>query len=322
MAYISSVSAVVLAAGKGTRMKSEQPKVLHKVLGRPMLHRVLDIIKDIVTGSLVVVTGHKGDKVADALSTYSCHVVTQEQQLGTGHAVQCAESLLGGEKSHVLILCGDAPLIRRGTLINFIENHIAEKRDLSVLTTVLDEPSGYGRIVRASDSGHVAEIVEEKDADEEVKKIGEINTGIYLVSSDILFNMLNKVKADNAQGEYYLTDIVSVARSHGKCVFADPIATPDESMGINSRSELAAVEGILLKELRNSLMDKGVTLHQPETVYVEPEVTVEPDVTIYPHNVIAGHSFIGKGASIGPFSYIDNYRIEPGTVVPAMSVLR
>jgi bifunctional UDP-N-acetylglucosamine pyrophosphorylase/glucosamine-1-phosphate N-acetyltransferase len=302
-------------------MKSALPKVLHTVLGRPMLHRVLDVVMDVGVEMPVVVTGHGGDAVVSSLSGVACRAVTQEKQLGTAHAVRCAEPFLADFRGDVLIVCGDTPLIQRSTLRAFFESHVRHDRALSILSTILDNPVGYGRILRSA-SGRVTGIVEEKDASEEERQVREINTGIYLVDAGMLFRLLERVKADNAQGEYYLTDIVRLACQDGRRVGAEPVAGPDESLGVNSRRELARAEDIMLSRVRNSLMDNGVTFHMPETVYVEPEVTMGEDVIIHPNVMVTGRSIIGAGVEIGPFSFIDNCQVEPGTVVPAMSLLR
>lgn len=314
------VAAIILAAGKGTRMKSSIPKVLHNLLGRPMLHRVMDVTCDVKCDPTVVITGHGSESVQTALVDYKCISVKQSEQKGTGHAVMCAKAALVDYKGPVLIMCGDSPLVRSETLKELVKRHVEEVNDLSILSAIFENPSGYGRIVRDEESS-VAKIVEEKDADEKHKIINEINTGVYAVDSEKLFEFLEDIDTSNSQSEYYLTDIVSIAAKGKYKINAYPLGSQDEGLGVNSRSDLAIVEKIMLKEIRKKFMEHGVTFHMPSTVYIEPEVKICEDVVIGPFCVIKGKSILGKGSIIGPYTLIDNYKVEQNSEIPPMSKL-
>ncbi len=240
-------AAIILAAGKGTRMKSEIPKVMHNLLGRPLIGHVMGLLKNLDIASRVVVTGHGSDLVRDYLKEFDVNPVVQEQQLGTGHAVLCAKAALGEFCGNVLIICGDTPLLQESTLASFMEDHVSSGRILSLLTAHLKDPAGYGRILRSVSGGaQIQGIVEEKDATDAQRLLTEINTGIYAVDSVFLFDALDAIGCDNVQGEYYLTDIVGVAVSKGVSAGAVSIATEDEVWGVNSRMDLARAETILL----------------------------------------------------------------------------
>ena len=230
--------ALVLAAGLGTRMKSSRAKVLHEVMLKPMILHVMDTIKDLSPDHTYVVVGHQREKIAELLSGYHATYIIQEQQLGTGHAVLCAEKELRSIGGTVLILSGDVPLIRAETLQAMLADHAQNKPVLSLMTTILDDPTNYGRIMRSS-QGELLGIVEEKDATAKQKKTREINAGIYCAEVSFLFEALKKVGTDNKQGEMYLTDIVKIAIDAGLQVDTFSGASSEEVLGINSRDELA-----------------------------------------------------------------------------------
>ena len=232
------VNALILAAGKGTRMKSDKAKVLHEVLAVPMVHHVIDAVIPLNPARIVLVVGHQHEAVRAALAGYVVSLVMQQEQLGTGHAVLAARDLLSGRNSQVLILCGDTPLIRTETLRAMLEVHGKSGATLTLMTTELDDPTGYGRVLKGPD-GAVQGIVEEKDATEAQRRIREINAGIYLVEAGFLFAALDQVGTDNAQGEVYLTDIVGIAANTGVLVRTFHCANPEETMGVNSPIELA-----------------------------------------------------------------------------------
>ena len=247
------ISALVLAAGLGTRMKSSRAKVLHEVLFKPMILHVMDTVKTLGLDQTYVVVGHQREKVAELVGRYQAKCIDQEEQLGTGHAVLCAEHELGDMGGTVLILSGDVPLIRAETLQSMLAGHAQNKPVLTLMTTTLDNPSGYGRIVRNS-QGRLLGIVEEKDTTDEQKKIREINAGIYCAEANFLFDALKKVTTDNKQREMYLTDIVKIAIEAGLQVVIFSGASSEEVLGINSRNELAEANKYL--QHKNSQQEK------------------------------------------------------------------
>ncbi|MFC1844662.1 sugar phosphate nucleotidyltransferase [Thermodesulfobacteriota bacterium] len=247
-------SALVLAAGLGTRMKSSKAKVLHEVLDKPMILLVMDTIKNLSLDHTYVIIGHQKKKVSELVEEYQAGCIVQEEQLGTGHAVLCAEKELADIGGSVLILSGDVPLIRAGTLQAMLADHARNKPVLTLMTTTMDDPTNYGRIVRST-QGELLGIVEEKDATIEQKKIREINAGIYCAEIPFLFEALKKVGTDNKQGEMYLTDIVKIAIDAGLQVDTFSGASSEEVLGINSREELARANEYL-KQLKNKQQSK------------------------------------------------------------------
>ena len=314
-------ASIVLSAGRGTRMKSDLPKVMHQLLGKPLIGHVLDIIGTLNTEINIVVTGHGSSIVEKYLDSHGKVVkVRQEEQLGTGHAVRCADSELRSFSGDVLILCGDTPLLTSESLLHFMHEHEASGADLSVLTAEFQDAAGYGRIVRGGPSWlELREIVEEKDASDEVKGIREVNTGIYAGDSKIILKCLEEIGCDNAQGEYYLTDTVRIAREKGYRVHAFKGVTEQEAHGINSRRDLAAAEKILLERIRRKWMDEGVTFIMPELTYIETGVRISRDAVIGPHVVLKGKTTIGQRAGIGAFSYLENAEIRDEVMLPPFS---
>ncbi len=309
----SSWTAVVLAAGKGTRMKSRLPKVLHPLLGKPLVGHVLSLLPPIGIGRTIVVIGHGSEMVEDYLSGKGVEWVIQEEQLGTGHAVLVTQSVMKDFEGTVLILCGDTPLLKAQTLKHFMAEHEKGGAALSILSSRLTDPTGYGRIVRDPENRErLIGIVEEKDSTPEQRSINEINTGIYAVDSRMLFQWLNEVGCENAQGEYYLTDIVGLAVKDGAKVMAMPLAGEEEALGVNSRAELSRAESILLQRIREGWMKEGVTFSIPESVYIEPTVRLARDVTIGPSVVLKGQTVVGEGAVIGAFSHLEDSRVPEG----------
>ncbi len=307
----SEWAAVVLAAGKGTRMKSNIPKVMHPLLGKPMIWYVLRLLKDLEVKKVVAVTGHGAELVDKYISSMGISSVRQDEQLGTGHAVLCTQEALLDFQGNVLILCGDTPLLRKETIQNFIKGHMSSGAKLSVLSARFKDPTGYGRILRdRTERQKVLGIVEEKDASHEEKSINEINTGIYAVDKERLFAWLEQVGCDNAQGEYYLTDIVGLAVREGAPVRAMDIASEEESLGVNSRSELARAERILLDRIIQDHMARGVTFSMPATTYIEPEVELGSDVFVGPHVILKGSTRVGEGVFIGAFSVLEDVQIK------------
>ncbi len=240
---MSSVASIILAAGQGTRMKSTLPKVLHPLAGRPILSYVIDCVKTLGCSPVVVVVGYQGDRIREVFPDPSLTFVTQAEQLGSGHAVQCAEEALQGNTKDTLILCGDSPLIRPSTLQSLVSTHQHGGAVLSILTARFDDPTGYGRVIR--DNTDKIRVVEEKDATPEERSFKEINSGTYCVEPRFLFSALSGVDNNNAQGEYYLTDIVQIASGEKKLVLTSRTDDPDEIMGINTRDHLARAEEIM-----------------------------------------------------------------------------
>lgn len=314
------VSALILAAGKGTRMKSGVAKVLHPVCFKPMIHHVLDCVSNLDLDNIVLITGHQAEAVENTCSSYSVHFVRQNEQLGTGHAVLTAESHIKEAGGVVMILCGDTPLLNPQILQKMLDEHLAGDHLLTVASTVLDDPSGYGRLI-VDKNDKVTAIVEEKDATGEEKKINLINTGIYCVDCDFLFNSLQEVGSDNEQGEVYLTDIVSLANRKGHYVNYFRYPDPVDVLGVNSRIELAQAHGYLQQRYLNHLMSEGVTVFLPETVTVDPASLIGEDTVINPNVYISGKTRIGRNCRIDSFAYIHDSSIGDNVTIGAGAYL-
>lgn len=308
---MSDLIAIILAAGKGTRMKSNLPKVLHKIGGKPMVEHVLKAAEDSGAREKIVVVGFGSEQVVEFIGDRA-KIALQKEQLGTGHAVLQAEKLLPNFTGTALILCGDTPLLEGQELKKFYEQHKASGAAASVLTAYTDNPAGYGRILRNADNT-VSGIVEEKDASSEQKAICEINTGIYCVEAPLLFEILHTVSCDNAQGEYYLTDILLKLREQGRKICG--MVTDDFSMvmGINSRRQLATAEGIMRSRILDKLMDKGVTIMDPASTFIEASVEIGMDTIVYPFTWLEGQTKIGEQAIIGPNVRLNNVEVGNGT---------
>lgn len=302
----SSVKSVILAAGKGTRMKSETPKVLHKIFDKTLLGYVIEAVNGTkeVSENYVIV-GHQADVVEkfvkDNYENTRCFL--QSPQLGTGHAVYQAYDALKNFEGEVLILCGDTPLITSETLKKFITFHRNNKSSLTVMSAIFEDPTNYGRILR-DESGVLSAIVEEKDATEDQKKIKEINTGIYILNWKDLAESFLSLDSNNAQGEYYLTDIIKWAIGKNLKTEAYILNNNEESFGINSKIHLAEAGKILNRRNLNKLMESGVTIVDPETTYISSDTEIEPDTIVYPCTYIEGKNKIGKDCKIGPFARI------------------
>ncbi len=307
---MSNLVTVVLAAGKGTRMKSALPKVLHRVSGKHMLQHVLDAAKAAGAKRNIVVTGFGGETVREAIGDQA-EFVTQEEQLGTGHAVLQAKSLLEGETGTVMVLCGDTPLLTGELLKRLYDAHQEVGAKATVLTAIMPDPTGYGRIVHMAD-GSVEKIVEHKDATEEEREIKEINSGIYCFEAKELFAALGEVKNDNAQGEYYLPDVLEILRKQGKKIWAVATEDYESTFGINSRSQLAQAEKILRHRKNEELMAEGVTLMDPDTTFIDADVKIGRDTVIYPFTWIEGKSVIGENCELGPNVRLQNVTIGNG----------
>ena len=294
---MADLHVVILAAGKGTRMKSTRPKVLHPVAGKPMVDYALAAAQSLAPRTTTVVVGHLKELLREGLARYPhLSYVTQEPQLGTGHALLQTASVLERETGFVLLLSGDVPLLKGHTLAALVQKHAESKAALTVLTAVVEQPYGYGRIVRVK--GRISRIVEERDASPAQRKIREINSGVYVFSLGPLFESLRGLATGNAQGEYYLTDLVSTYRRRRLGAEAVVVDDPNEIRGINSRSELAEASRIVRQKKNEELMAAGVTIEDPATTYVDDDVVVGADTVIHPGVHLEGKTHIGKACEI------------------------
>ena len=297
---MSDLVTVILAAGKGTRMKSALPKVLHEVGGKPMVQHVLDAAKEAGAKRNVVVVGFGSELVQSAVGAQA-EVVVQAEQLGTGHAVLQAEDLLANEHGTVMVLCGDTPLLTGGLVKKRYDAHKAAGAKATVLTAVMPDATGYGRIIRTAE-GTVAKIVEHKDATEDERKVNEVNSGIYCFEKDDLFTALHEVGCDNAQGEYYLPDVLSILREKGEKIWAVAADDYEETLGVNSRVQLAGAEKILRRRKNIELMDNGVTIMDPDSTFIDAGVEIGRDTVIYPFTWLEGTTKVGEKCVLGPQS--------------------
>ncbi|MBB6177765.1 MULTISPECIES: bifunctional UDP-N-acetylglucosamine diphosphorylase/glucosamine-1-phosphate N-acetyltransferase GlmU [Anoxybacillus] len=305
--------AIILAAGQGTRMRSKLYKVLHPVCGKPMVQHVVDAISTLHVDRLITVVGFGAERVKEQLGNQSEYVI-QEQQLGTAHAVMQAAPHLADKDGVTLVVCGDTPLITSETMEALLHHHLQTKAKATILTALAEDPTGYGRIVRNKD-GHVEKIVEHKDATEEERKIREINTGTYCFDNRALFEALTKVSNDNAQGEYYLPDVIEILKKQGEIISAYETPMFEETLGVNDRIALAQAEKIMRARIHRKHMANGVTIIDPEHTYIAPDVSIGQDTIIYPGTWIEGHTVIGENCMIGPNSEIKNCRIGHNTSI-------
>lgn len=313
--------AIILAAGKGTRMKSSLVKVLHPVAGKPMVSWVIDMVRAAGVHDAIVVAGHQSERVQESLrDDHNLQVVLQEEQLGTGHAVRIAIPYIPDGSEQVLILCGDTPLLRQETLKALLESHARSQAAITVLTAQFDDPTGYGRVVRDAD-GYVRAIVEHKDADEATRAITEINSGIYCMDRSFLSKHIQELRAENAQKEYYLTDLVGIAASNGYRCAAVCCVDREETLGINDREQLATAAAVLRMRINRAHMQSGVTLVDPAHTYVDASVVIGQDTVVYPGAFLSGTTTIGAGCTIEPNVQIadstlgNNVHIKMGSVV-------
>lgn len=299
--------AVILAAGKGTRMKSNLPKVLHKVCGKPMVQIIIDNIKAAQIGKSYIVIGHGAEKVKEVLGNEN-HYAVQEPQLGTGHCVMQAVPAIPDDTAGVLVICGDTPLLKAETLAMLKDNFIQTGAACTVLTAVMENPTGYGRIIR-NEEGNIVAIVEEKDATAEQKKITEVNTGTYFFDYSLLKEALNNITNNNAQGEYYLTDTLAYLNSEGYVIAGIISDDANETMGVNDRINLAKAEKLLQIRKNNLLMQSGVTLINPDATYIDWEVEIGKDTVIYPNCHLHGNTVIGENCILEADCQITDSRI-------------
>ncbi|MEK4405676.1 bifunctional UDP-N-acetylglucosamine diphosphorylase/glucosamine-1-phosphate N-acetyltransferase GlmU [Sporosarcina sp. FSL K6-6792] len=316
---MTNTYAVVLAAGQGTRMKSDLYKVLHPVCGKPMVEHVIDHIRGLGIGRIVTIVGHGAETVEETLGEKSEYALQQEQ-LGTAHAVQQAERLIGDLDGTTIVVCGDTPLIRSETMEELIAHHKTTGAKATILTANADDPTGYGRIIRG-ESGQVLRNVEQKDATPEEQKVTEINTGTYCFDNRTLFETLKKVKNNNTQGEYYLPDVVGILQSENALVSAYVTGDFSETLGINDRVVLAEAERVMRRRIAEKHMRNGVTIINPESTYISAAAEIGRDVVLQPGTMIEGHTVIGNKCVIGPNSQIVDSVIGDNTNVHSSVVL-
>ena len=316
---MTNIFAIVLAAGQGTRMKSKLYKVLHPVCGKPMVQHVVDHIGTLNVERIVTVVGHGAEMVKEQLGEQSEYVL-QAEQLGTAHAVQQAEPILGTLEGTTLVVCGDTPLIRPETMQALFDYHTSQNAKATILTAVASDPTGYGRILRDA-KGNVAQIVEQKDATEEQRKVTEINTGTYCFDNKALFEALKLVKNDNAQGEYYLPDVVEILQKQGEIVAAYVTDHFDETLGVNDRFALSQAEEIMRARINERHMRNGVTIINPATTHISADAVIGSDTIIQPGCIIEGTTVIGEDCVIGPNSHIVNSTIGYATTIHSSVVL-
>ncbi len=306
--------AIILAAGKGTRMKSSLPKVLHPVAGRPMLHWVVDAVRGTGPDRIVIVVGHGAELVTEGLDD-GLETVVQEQQNGTGHAAEVGLRAFGSidPDTAVLVVPGDAPLLDAAVLGRLVDRHREASASLTLTSTVLDDPSGYGRIIRRDD-GSVSAVVEERDADPQTRLLDEVNAGMYVFRAGDLAEDLAELEADNAQGELYLTDVIGVASARGGVVVAEP-APAEIIAGVNDHIQLASAAVALRRRIAERWMREGVRMIDPDRVYLDHDVVLAPGVTLYPNVILEAGSTVDEGATVGPDVYASDSRIGPGSRV-------
>ncbi|DAA95900.1 TPA: bifunctional UDP-N-acetylglucosamine diphosphorylase/glucosamine-1-phosphate N-acetyltransferase GlmU [Candidatus Gastranaerophilales bacterium HUM_9] len=300
------VKSIILAAGKGTRMKSDTPKVLHQIFNKTLLGYVIDAVNNTkLADENYVIVGHQAEKVEEYVNEHydNAKTVLQSPQLGTGHAVSMVCPYLEDFEGEVIILCGDTPLITSDTLKTFIAGHRELNSDITVMSAVFDNPTNYGRIVRNAD-GSLNSIVEEKDATVEQKAIKEINAGIYCLNWAKVKNSFSQLKTNNAQGEYYLTDIIKWGNENGLSVNAHILERNEEIYGINSKINLAEATKIMNNRTLNRLMSEGVTIVDPSSTWIDEETEIGKDTIIYPSTYIEGKNKIGSHCKIGPFAHL------------------
>jgi len=317
---VKQVTALILAAGAGTRMRSKLPKVLHKICGTAMVEYVIDAVQEMRVSKTVVVIGHGAEQVERALSHRDVQFVLQREQLGTGHAVMQSAAALPDE-GNVLLLCGDTPLITRETLEELVRFHEEGNYQMTVLTAEMENPAGYGRIVRDK-RGNVEKIVEHKDADEEQRAIREINSGMYCCDAKLLKEAVAGLNNNNQQKEYYLTDVVEILKQKGYRIGAYTVADETEIMGINSRAQLAEAEAVMRRRIIEKWMDMGVTFIDPQNTYIDKDVKIGNDTIIYPGVILKGKTEIGEDCIIGHNCRIEDSRIADKVEIQSSTILQ
>ncbi len=310
-----SRNAIILAAGKGSRMKSKRAdisKVSFPILGQPLVKYVINALKPLNLDKLVAVVGFGGE-TAKKVVEGDCEVVWQHEQKGAGHAVMMTAPVLEGKDGETIVCCGDTPLLSSETLEKMFKYHEENHNDLTVMTFHIDNPFGYGRIIK--ENGHFVRIVEQRDTDETTAKVKEVNAGVYIFNNKELFEALKSLKTDNAAGEYYITDAIEIFVNKG--LKADTFLVEDwtETLGVNDRAQLAEAAKLLQKRINHKHLISGVTIEDPTNTYIAPGVTIGQDTIIKPGSYIMGNSVIGEDCIIGPNAVIENETIKDGSIV-------
>lgn len=311
------LAVVVLAAGEGTRMKSSRSKVLHAICGKPMIHFVLKSAFELDPDRMIVIVGHRAEEVKAELD--GVEFALQDKQLGTGHAVSMVEGMLDGFDGTVMVLSGDTPLVRTNTLSGLLDVHVKSGAAASILTAKIDNPKGYGRIIRESD-GSVKAIVEEKDATSEERAIQEVNSGTYCFNKKKLFDALKQVDSNNKQGEFYLTDVIKIFSGQGERIMASLAEDPDEIAGINTRVQLAEADKVMRHRINEAFMLSGVTVIDPDTTFISDDCVIGRDTIIQPMTFVTATT-IGEGCTIGPMTRLMNSTIG-NSVVAENAIVR
>ena len=310
--------ALILAAGQGKRIKSDLPKVLHKVCGKEMVNHVIDTLRKGNVEDINVIIGKGAELVKENTKSRNVSYSLQEEQLGTGHAVKCAIDFLKNKKGTVAVFNGDSPLIQEETIKELFKAHKESGNSATILTSILDDASGYGRIIR--NENEVLKIVEHKDCNEEELKVKEINSGMYCFEIESLVECLDNLSNNNSQGEYYLTDVIGMMKEKNQKVGA-LVINHEETLGVNSRVQLAEVEAILRKRINNKHLENGVTIIDPNTTYIGIDVEIGQDTIIYPGNVLEGNTVIGKNCMLYPNSRINNSIIGEDVEIQSSVIL-
>lgn len=316
---MKSLKAIVLAAGEGTRMKSKKSKVLHKILNQTMLDYVLDAARSCGVSEVCVVVGHKADEVMGAVEGDDISFALQAERKGTGHAVMMADKIMADEQD-ILVLCGDTPLLQGETLQELVDCHRAEGNDVTVMSALLDDPTGYGRIIRNAD-GTFQKSVEQKDATDAERQAKEINTGVYLFHSNALKAALKELKNDNVQGEYYLPDCLELILSGGGRVGTRIARDPQEFFGVNSRVQLAEATALLQARINRGHMDNGVTIVDTRNTYISPSVMIGEDTVLLPGCILEGETVIGADCTIGPNCRITDVKMGDGVTMQSTTAV-
>lgn len=297
---MASTAAIILAAGKSTRMKSEAPKVLHEICGKPMLWYVVQACRAAGVEKLVIVVGHRKDDVIAAFEgERDISFVEQVEQKGTGHAALVCEDALGDFKGRILVIAGDMPLIRSQTLSALLAENDRTGHAVTLATSILDDPTSYGRIIR-DDKGDLVGIVEHNDCTTDQLAIREVNVSYYCYGGGVMFDLLKKVPNDNAKGEYYITDTVRLALDEGLGAGAVAAVPPEDAMGVNSRADLAVVGKMMQQRIQGEILNGGVTLVDPSTTWIETGASIGADAIVYPFTYVCGNAVIGAGSRVGP----------------------
>ncbi|MBE0449411.1 MAG: bifunctional UDP-N-acetylglucosamine diphosphorylase/glucosamine-1-phosphate N-acetyltransferase GlmU [Clostridia bacterium] len=316
---MKNLTTVILAAGHGKRMKSKLPKVLHQVGGQPMVKHVIDLAKAVQSDEVICVVGHGKEIVKEVLKEEQIIFVEQLEQLGTGHAVMMADQYI--RNGEILVLFGDAPLLSMETLETFVDFHRKNEYGASLISTHFSDPTGYGRIIRNSKQEFI-KIVEHKDATDEERKVTEINSGIGLFRAELLKDSLGKLKNENNQSEYYLTDVFEIIRGCGHGIGAFVTGDPDELMGVNDRYSLSLAEKYMQSKILKKWMMSGVTIVSPETTYIEKNVVIGRDTTLYPGTLLKGMTVIGEDCHIGPNADLLDVVVDPKAQIKHSTLIK